>query len=207
MDQKRDFKGVWISKEVWLDERLNALEKIILVEIDGLDCEESGCYASNEYLAEFCQCSITKVSLGIKKLITLGYIYVVSFDGRTRFLKSRLSKNEKQDLKKEKADIQIMKENNIEEINKKNNKKYIYMGEFKRIKLTQEEYQKLVDEFGKEYIDIIIKKLDEYVESNNNKNKYSNFNLVIRKAINEKWFGWKTTLENESKPNGGFKEL
>ena len=94
--EQRDFKGVWISKEVWLDERLNALEKIILVEIDSLDCEESGCYASNEYLATFCQCSLTKVSLGIKKLITLGYIYVVSFDGRTRLLKSKQKKNERQ---------------------------------------------------------------------------------------------------------------
>lgn len=66
--------------------------------------------------------------------------------------------------------------------------KYIYMGVYKRVKLKQEQYDKLVDEFGKDYIDQIIEKLDEYVESNNNKNKYSNYNLVIRKAIREKWF-------------------
>ena len=30
--------------------------------------------------------------------------------------------------------------------------------------------------------------LDEYVESNNNKNKYTNFNLVLRKSIIENWF-------------------
>ena len=72
--------------------------------------------------------------------------------------------------------------------NKKNNNKYIYMGTYKRIKLTQEQYDKLIKEFGEDYIKQIIERLDEYVESNNNKNKYSNYNLVIRKAIRENWF-------------------
>ena len=110
MEQERQFKGVWIEKDVWLDKRLNALEKVILVEIDSLDNEESGCYASNKYLAEFCQCSETKISTAISKLIDLDYLYVKSFDGRTRVLKSRLSKNERQDLKNLKADIKNLKD-------------------------------------------------------------------------------------------------
>ena len=118
MELQRDFKGVWIPKEVWLDDRLNALEKIILVEIDSLDCEETGCFASNDYIAEFCQCSLTKVSLSIKKLTDLGYVYVESFNGRTRILKSRLSKNERQTFKKCEADFQEIKENNIIDYNK-----------------------------------------------------------------------------------------
>jgi hypothetical protein len=56
-ENKREFKGVWIPREVWLDRRLNALEKVILIEIDSLDSTERGCYASNKYIAEFCQCS------------------------------------------------------------------------------------------------------------------------------------------------------
>lgn len=111
-DQQRDFKGIWITREVWLDKRLNALEKIILAEIDSLD-GENGCFASNQYLADFCQCSLTKVSTAISKLIDLGYIYAASFDGRTRILKSRLSKNERQDFKKCEADVQNVKDNNI----------------------------------------------------------------------------------------------
>lgn len=71
---------------------------------------------------------------------------------------------------------------------KKLNTKYIYMGIYKRVKLTEEQYNKLVEEFGEDYINNIINRLDEYIESNNNKNKYSNYNLVIRKAIREKWF-------------------
>ena len=121
MQQQRDFKGVWIEKEIWLDKRLNALEKIILMEIDSLDNEETGCYASNQYLVEFCQCSETKVSTAISKLIGLDYLYVKNFDGRTRILKSRLSKFERQDLKNLKAAIKNLKDNNI--INNKNNNK------------------------------------------------------------------------------------
>lgn len=112
MNESRDFKGVWIPKKVWLDTRLNALEKIILTEIDSLDNGEKGCYASNEHLAEFCQCSKTKVSTAIRKLIDCGYIYVQNFDGRKRELKSRLSNFERQNIKNCNADIQNLKESN-----------------------------------------------------------------------------------------------
>lgn len=114
MDENRDFKGVWIPKEVWLDTRLNALDKVILIEIDSLDQGKKGCYASNEHLAEFCQCSKTKVSTAISKLIECGYLYIQSFDGRKRELKSRLSNFERQNIRNCKADIQILKESNTE---------------------------------------------------------------------------------------------
>lgn len=111
-ESERDFKGVWIPKEVWLDTRLNMLEKGILAEIDSLDNEKTGCFASNKYLAEFCQCSETKISTAISKLINLGYLYTQSFDGRTRILKSRLSNFERQTPKILKADTQNLKHNN-----------------------------------------------------------------------------------------------
>lgn len=101
-DNKREFKGVWFPAEVWLDERLTALEKIILIEIDSLDGDD-GCYASNEYLAKFCQCSQSKVSSAITKLKKLGYIKVKSFDGRKRILESCLTVFVRQTNKKEKS--------------------------------------------------------------------------------------------------------
>ena len=112
MNENRDFKGVWIPKKVWLDTRLNALDKVILMEIDSLDQGEKGCYASNEHLAEFCQCSKTKVSTAISKLIECGYLYIQNFDGRKRELKSRLSNFERQNIKNCNADIQNLKESN-----------------------------------------------------------------------------------------------
>lgn len=115
---ERDFKGVWIPKEIWLDTRLNALDKIILVEINSLDGED-GCFASNEYLAEFCQCSEAKVSKSISLLTELGYIKVVKFDGRKRFLKTCLVKNTShvkntsQPSKIYEADSENLQDNNI----------------------------------------------------------------------------------------------
>lgn len=87
--EKREFRGIWFPKDVWFDRRLSAIEKIVLLEIDSLDGER-GCYASNEYLAKFCQCSESKVSRAITKLKQLGYISIASFDGRTRVLHSCL---------------------------------------------------------------------------------------------------------------------
>lgn len=89
MTDNRRFEGVWIPTQIWNDKNLNALEKCILMEIHYLDNQEH-CFASNEYFAEFCGCSDTKVTQTIKKLKELGYIEQVSFDGRVRVLKSNL---------------------------------------------------------------------------------------------------------------------
>ena len=118
--QERDFKGVWIPKEIWLSEELTMLEKCILTEIDSLDNGENGCTAGNEYIAKFCQCSETKVSNAVSKLIKLGYIYIKSFDGRIRVLQSRLTKSVRQDNKNCNADLQKVYAININ--NNKDNK-------------------------------------------------------------------------------------
>lgn len=111
---ERDFKGIWIPAEVWLDERLNPLEKVILMEIDSLDCGEKGCYASNEYIAGFCQCSESKVAHAVTRLVELGYVSRKSFDGRQRILQSRLAKFARQNSKVCKADVQNLQESNID---------------------------------------------------------------------------------------------
>lgn len=116
---KRDFKGVWIPREIWLDDRLNALDKVILTEIDSLDSSENGCWASNKYIAEFCQCSESKVSQTITKLTKLGYLRVVSFDGRQREIKSNIAMG----IKNYEADSQKQKDSLLK-FNKQNNKNY-----------------------------------------------------------------------------------
>ena len=103
----RDFKGVWIPKEIWLDESLSALDKIIFAEIDSLDNEDH-CWASNAHLAKFCQCSESKVSKSIKTLTDRGYIRVVAFDGRKRVLQSCLAFSTRQTSKIYEADQEKM---------------------------------------------------------------------------------------------------
>lgn len=109
---QRDFKGIWIPKEIWLDERLNALDKVILAEIDSLDSSERGCWASNKHIADFCQCTERKVSATVAKLIQCGYVYVQKFDGRQRELKSRLANFSMQSRKNFYADEKKIQESN-----------------------------------------------------------------------------------------------
>ena len=122
-NQERDFKGVWIPKVVWLDDRLNALEKVILTEIDSLDQGERGCWASNKHIAEFCQCSESKVSKAISKLMKIGYLRMQSFDGRQREIRSSLSNFDIQPSKKCDADYRKMIESNTENNTENNTSK------------------------------------------------------------------------------------
>ena len=128
-EQQRGFRGIFIPAFIWEDERLNALEKVILMEIDSLDNdEEKGCWASNEHLAKFCQCTSTKISTAIKKLKELDYIELISFDGRHRNLKikNQTLKNLKADYKKNKSsniNNNTINNNTINSINKEKPKK------------------------------------------------------------------------------------
>jgi len=69
----RDFKGVWIDREIWLDEKLTWMEKLFITEINSLD-NEDGCYASNDYFAKFFQLSKGRCSQIINSLIEKKYI-------------------------------------------------------------------------------------------------------------------------------------
>ena len=70
---ERNFKGVWIPKEVWLSKELTIMEKLFFVEINSLDNSE-GCYAGNGYFSEFFELSKTRVSIIINSLVGKGYI-------------------------------------------------------------------------------------------------------------------------------------
>lgn len=72
---ERDFKGVWIPKEIWLNEDLGWSEKLLLVEIDSL-AKNGECFASNEHFGKFLKLSKKRVSELITELHRAGYITV-----------------------------------------------------------------------------------------------------------------------------------
>lgn len=147
---------------------------------------ESSIKSALEELKQFGYLKITKLMPNETKTGRIEYIYDI-FEK-----KQESEKQGVENLGVEFLGVENQGQYNIYNKNINNiNNKYIYMGNYKRIKLTQEQYDRLINEFGKEYIQIVIERLDEYVESNNNKNKYSNYNLVIRKAIRENWFSIK----------------
>lgn len=74
---QRNFKGVWIPADIWLNTDLSIQEKIMLVEIDSLcACPERGCWAANEHFAKFFGLSKSRISEVISSLADKGYIRV-----------------------------------------------------------------------------------------------------------------------------------
>ncbi len=81
----REFKGVWIPAEVWLDTKLTLVEKALLAEIDSFTGAGKSFHKSNETIQVEYGISRPTISKAIKKLQGLGYITATS-DGRVRHL-------------------------------------------------------------------------------------------------------------------------
>lgn len=69
----RDFKGVWIPKEIWLNKELSVVDRCLLAEINSLD-GENHCFATNEYFAEFFNLSVPTITRSLNQLKKLGLI-------------------------------------------------------------------------------------------------------------------------------------
>ena len=91
-EQKREFKGIWIIKDIWLSENLSVIEKMMLAEIDSFE-KAKGCFASNRYFAEFFKMSSRRVTQIVSSLETKGYIHTsFNYIGETKGIKSRTIK-------------------------------------------------------------------------------------------------------------------
>ena len=73
-DYSDDFKGVWFPKNLWLDKSISLIEKGILVVIKNLDKGDSHCWATNNYLAEFLQCSVPTITRAVAHLKKIWYV-------------------------------------------------------------------------------------------------------------------------------------
>jgi DNA-binding transcriptional regulator LsrR (DeoR family) len=84
---QRDFKGVWIPKEIWLSDKLSLMEKVLFVEIHSLD-NERGCFASNRHFAEFFNISERQITTYISSLKDKGFITVSILDRNDRTIRT-----------------------------------------------------------------------------------------------------------------------
>src|ERR1035437_10279011 len=84
--EDRDFKGIWIPKELYLNDELSWTEKILVVEINSLD-KGKGCWAGNEYFAEFLGLKEGRIANIFTKLRKMKILEDVSFDGRKIFVR------------------------------------------------------------------------------------------------------------------------
>ncbi len=76
-------RGLWIPMEIMMDKRLTNTEKIVISVLISLDGGQ-GCFATNNYLAEFCTIRPETVSRVISKAKKLGLLDVSSLDNKSR---------------------------------------------------------------------------------------------------------------------------
>lgn len=60
-------------------------------------------------------------------------------------------------------------------------------GEYGWVKLSEEEYTRLINEYGEAEVQRAITYVDESAQSNGNKNRWKDWNLVLRKCIRNGW--------------------
>jgi len=106
---ERDFKGVWISREIWLSRQLSLMEKALFVEIQSLD-NERGCYASNRYFANFFDVSDRQIRNVIAALKSKGFVTVTVRNKNERVMRAagkwrRVSTEEMRDLRAAQAKL------------------------------------------------------------------------------------------------------
>lgn len=89
MTVSRDFKGIWIPREIWLHLDLTITDKALWAEIHHLnDRERGGCWASNKHLAGFLGLKERQTRGIISKLEKLGLMEQISFNGRIRIIRA-----------------------------------------------------------------------------------------------------------------------
>lgn len=91
--EQRKFNGIFIPKEIWLDERLNCADKCMLVEIESLDLG-NGCDKNNLYFSKFLGLSESSIKRIIKKLKDLNLITYENNVGISRVMKVNPGQND-----------------------------------------------------------------------------------------------------------------
>ena len=196
----RDFRGIWIPRHIWLDKNLKPIEKILLAEIESLGGLHDGCFASNQYFADFLDLSKDRTSKLISGLKNKGYITVElsykegSYEVDKRIIKANpssyfcLGGSTHLEGGGENNDY-ITNNYNINNNNNKTSKKKTTKeprhkyGEFKNVLLSDKDLEKLKAEYGEELVEKYIKKMDEWIELNGR--HYKNYYLALRQWMNK----------------------
>lgn len=86
----RGFKGIWIPANYWLDANLTIQEMLFLAEIDSLDVDEKGCYASNKHFSDFFGLTTQRCSQVINSLKEKDYISIELIFGAEKQIEKRV---------------------------------------------------------------------------------------------------------------------
>lgn len=90
-ENQRKFTGVFIPAEIYENQDISWIQKILWCEIQALSGSDY-CYASNAHFAEHLGISEINISKHISVLKKYGLVEIVDFNGRIRKMKAVLSK-------------------------------------------------------------------------------------------------------------------
>lgn len=172
MNEQPNFYAVIPANVRYADITPNA--KLLYGEITALCNKDGYCYATNEYFAKLYNVSKVSISKWVKELVINGFITSeIVYRVGTKEILNRYIRIVYDPIK-EKFNTPIkekFKDNNTYINNTLNNtyNNYIYVGELKNVKLTQEEYDKL--RFKYSNLDEAIEKLDTWLGTSGSKNK------------------------------------
>lgn len=74
MKEEREFQGVWIPAQIYLDESLSWTQKLMLVEVSSFTRNGLECFVSDEHFSRHLQISVSAVEKNLKALCELGYL-------------------------------------------------------------------------------------------------------------------------------------
>lgn len=206
----RDFKGIWIPREIWLDSSLSLMAKCLWAEIDSLYNEDKGgCFASDEYLCEFMGIKRSRLYEVMKELTDLGLLIKVNYDGRQIIRKAVLPKEERTAGVRKSGHIKSGKPDSPRPekripttiYNKEDNKEYntphipkekkqakpacVFEFFSSIIKLQRKDYEKLCQDHGKPVIDDIIVQMTDWVKAKG-KDPYKDHAAAIRQWVRKR---------------------
>lgn len=173
-EQERAFKGVWIPAEIWINEDLTLVEKVVYADIDSYCSRYKECFLGNKHFAKMLGVTENRISRIISSLVDKGYVKrTIKYkeDGKTidkRLLKTTIGYCYFEQGGIVENNNRGIVENNKENINIENiNKEYIYMGD----KPPKKKKTVFVPPTKEEIEEYIQTKIDE------GKMEYSNINI------------------------------
>lgn len=191
--------------------------KLLYGEITALCNRKGFCWAKTSYFTELYGCDERTVRRWIEQLAENKFIFVnISYEEDGKTVKQRcISLTEDPEITPEDdaecphpmtemspplgtkmSGPSLLKNNTRENSTTPTppDTKHAY-GEYKWVKLSDTQYDKLVSKIGKKELDRCIKYIDESAQSTGNKNRWKDWGLVIQRCSREGWGKSKETTE------------
>ena len=194
--ERPNYYGI-LPAVVRYDENLKPSEKVLFTELTALTQKEGYCFASNAYFAALYNVAVGTISLWLNSLQRQGHIKLIIEQNYRRKIYT-LQEKLKGDTGKAEAPPSGKAEENTTRINTK--KKYADY-----VSMTEKEFDKLVDKYGKSQTATMIDKLNSYKGSKGKRYK-SDYMAILTWVVDAVGAGARG-VQTDSETKGILDEL